>query len=101
MNVESKDDKILKNIILNAIEKIELIDLFMTSKYISSYLLLVWMLIIFLLTLSFLNLEKYKKIKDVRYKEKIDIKIINKVSPMIVTDNKKKLDLILPVRLVA
>ena len=35
------------------------------------------------------------------YKEKIDIKIINGVSPMIVTDNKKKLDLVLPVRLIA
>lgn len=35
------------------------------------------------------------------YKEKIDIKIINEVSQMIITDNKKKLDLVLPVRLIA
>ena len=56
MNVESKDDKILKNMILNAIERIELIDLFMTSKYISSYLLLISKLIVFCFSSIFLNL---------------------------------------------
>ena len=34
------------------------------------------------------------------YKENIDMKIISPVAPMVITDNKKKLDLVLPVRLI-
>ena len=73
MNEDNKDDNILKNIILKAIEKIDWNVLFITSKYISSNLLLIWILIFDLSFSLYLNFEKYKKINEVKYKEIIEV----------------------------